>query len=99
MKPVTILTPQQVIDQKNRFDKFIETADLIRIGEKYIEFESENRKLNNYRQIIYIRRILKTCAKVYPMMFYPNTMDFYSDVLTRKAIDAYYHTIIKKYFK
>jgi len=89
------LTPQQVIDQKNRFDKFIETTDLTKIGRKYLHFLKNDSKDGKYTPYCYISRILSICANVGYAYTHPNLDKFYVEILKSKALNAYINTFGK----
>jgi len=86
------LTSTQVTEQKQRFEEFLKTANLVRIGKMFVHLAIENATGIKYPEFTYLRRLLKQCAKVNSNMLHPELNNNYRDILHEKAIKAYFQT-------
>lgn len=86
-------TTNQVNDQQQRFDSFVASANLAKIGKGWLNYlinDNHDGRYNNYN---YIHRVLRLKANVKGAMYHPETMTFYSEILTRAALNAYIATL------
>lgn len=83
-------TATQVSEQQVRFDSFMQSANMAKIGVRYIHFLMNN--AGTYNEYNYIMRVLSLCAKVKGAMYHPlHTSElngFYVDLLTFAALNA-----------
>lgn len=98
---MTIYTNTQVQEQKERFESFMATANLRKIGERYMHFSFHNAGNGLYNQYNYIRRVLRLVANVHHAMYHPdhlaaNHNHFYGNILEVKALDAFLTSLPKK---
>lgn len=87
-----MLTSIQVIEQKQRFENFIKSANLVKIGKTYVGYILAGRAGVRYN---YITRVLKFNAKVGHSYYIPDTNIFYGDKLIIEAMNAYFDSIKK----
>lgn len=85
---------ERVEAQRERFDAFMETANLQKIGKKWMEFMFKDAGDGKYNSHVYIHRILKRCANVHAAMYHPSRLRdghnaFYCEILTQAAVKAY----------
>ena len=85
------LTIQQANEQKLNFENFLKTANLVRIGQRFVTLALVNATTTNYPEFTFLRRVLKL-AKVNAFMLHPDTKTIYRDVLHQHAIKAYFAT-------
>jgi hypothetical protein len=85
------LTIQQVNEQKQNFENFLKTANLARIGQKFVTLALINATSTNYPEFTLLRRVLKL-ANVNADMLHPDTKTIYRDILHDNAIKAYFAT-------
>ena len=85
------LTIQQVNEQKQNFEKFLKTANLVRIGKMFVHLAIENATGIKYPEFTYLRRVLAK-VKVNSNMLHPELNNNYRDILHEQAIKAYFHT-------
>lgn len=97
---MTNYTNTQVQEQKERFEAFIKTANLAKIGKTYIGFQLKDAGNGLYNQYNYIRRVLRLCANVCHSMHHPehksNLYSFYGDILQIEAMNAFLDSIKKE---
>jgi hypothetical protein len=84
-------TPQQVTEQKQRFENLLKTINLVRIGQHFVTLALIHAKGVTYPEFTYLRRILKT-ANVNASMLHPETKVIYRDILHDMAIKAYFQS-------
>jgi hypothetical protein len=86
-------TTQQVNEQKQRFENFLKTVNLVRIGQKFVTLALINATGIHYPEFTYLRRVLNT-AKVNSEMIYPDNVNTntYRDILHERAIKAYFQS-------
>lgn len=82
-------TKEEVEQQAERFEQFIASANLAKIGMRYLWFVGNDNKDGRYTPYVYIHRVLRLC-KVQGAMYHPHCKSqFYSDILVRKSIEAF----------
>ena len=79
-----MLTTQQVKEQQQRFDCFMKSANLIKIGKLVIKYQIEGGCL--YYELV--RKILYK-ANVHAAMYHPVKGHFYNTILMTESITAY----------
>lgn len=91
------LTDIEVTDQLDRFNAFLKTADLIKIGQRLCYFISHNAQDGRYTPYTYILRVLSICAKVGGTFHHPEKLEAYNasyrDILEYEALLAYVNSI------
>jgi hypothetical protein len=84
------LTTEQVQGQASRFDHFINTANLEKIGHRYFYFMGHDANDGRYNSYCYLLRVLQLIARVGGTFIHPNTTGtFYREILEKKSINAY----------
>jgi hypothetical protein len=92
----TMITQSEVIEQKQRFDSFLSSTDLVKIGSRMMFFMFNDNEDGRYNQYCYIHRVLRLIAKVGGSYYYPASNSFYSEILRREALEKYIHSLPKK---
>jgi hypothetical protein len=85
------LTTTQATEQKQRFENFLKSANLVRIGEKFVTLALINATTTNYPEFTLLRRILRK-ADINSNMLHPELNANYRDILHQYAINAYFKT-------
>lgn len=70
-----MLTNQQVQDQKARFEAFLTSANLSKIGQRYMWFGLHDAKDGRYTQYCYLLRVLALVAKVGGCYAHPDNLN------------------------
>jgi hypothetical protein len=89
------LTDTEVTEQLERFNIFLKTADLVKIGKRLLHFMRNDAKNGTYTPYVYLLRVLRICANVHGTCCHPNNplagrySSSYRDVLEYEAITAY----------
>ena len=83
-----MLTLNEVQSQKERFEAFMNSADLAKIGKTWLRMPSSEEN-GRYTQLCYIHRVLRMTANVGAAYYMPGSNQFYSQILTTKALDAF----------
>ncbi len=88
-----IINHQDVVAQMERFDQFIVSANLSKIGERMMFMNGHENKDGRYNGYVYLLRVLSILANVGGCYSHPNyqssTWSCYRDILERKALDEY----------
>jgi hypothetical protein len=93
------LTTTEVTEQLERFNAFLQTIDLIKIGNRLCHFMAHDAKDGRYTPYVYLLRVLRNCAKVSGTCSHPNNTlaghysSSYRDVLEYEAIKAYVDSV------
>lgn len=93
------LTRTQVAEQLERFNSFLKTANLAKIGNRLAYFISHDAKDGRYTPYTYLLRVLSICAKVGGCYNHPNNplaghySSSYREVLEYEAISAYVNSL------
>lgn len=90
------LTSLQVANQQETFDAFMLSANLKKIGERYLYFMLNNAEDGMYTPYVYILRVLSMTAKVNGCMYHPITGKFYNQILLTNALDIYLTSLQSK---
>ena len=84
-----MLNTTQVSEQKQRFQSFMASVNLTKVGARYFYFMFNDAEDGRYTPYCYILRVLRLLAKVGGCYYCPGTNDFYNKLLERAAIDSY----------
>jgi hypothetical protein len=93
------LTTTEVTEQLERFNAFLQTIDLIKIGNRLCHFMAHDAKDGRYTPYVYLLRVLRNCAHVSGTCCHPNNplagrySSSYRDVLEYEAIKAYVDSV------
>lgn len=79
--------------QKERFENFIGSQDLIELGRRYFKMIANDAKDGRYTPFVWLGKVLKKLANVEASMYYPEgpseTWNFYRSILEAKITKAY----------
>lgn len=89
----TRLTSTQVQEQKARFEAFMSSANLKKIGERILYYMANNNQDGKYNDYMYVRRVLGQIAKVEGSYQHPNSTRCYADILTHDALSSHIDSI------
>lgn len=92
------LTSDQVAAQQIRFDKFLATVNLAKLGKKYYYFMAADNSDGRYNSYCYILRVLRLCANVEGCMYHPEFLAFnrfYNEILRAAALSAFLDSLKK----
>ncbi|MEO7047755.1 MAG: hypothetical protein ABI091_20825 [Ferruginibacter sp.] len=89
---MTRYTDQQVKEQAQRFENFVSSTNLVKIGKAVLNTILNDEGFFNTHN--YVARVLNL-ANVNHAMYEPTTMMFYGSILKTKALTAYLDNIKK----
>jgi hypothetical protein len=69
----TRLTDTQVTKQQQRFEDFLKTVNLVKLGRRYHHMVANDAKNGMYTPYVYLLRVLSICAKVEGTCLHPDT--------------------------
>lgn len=84
-----MLNNTQVEQQRQRFESFINSVNLVKLGERYLYMMGNDSEDGRFTPYCYILRVLSLVAKVGGCYYYPNRNEFYNEITKRKAVEAY----------
>jgi hypothetical protein len=88
------LTDTQLTEQKERFEAYIKSVDMLKLGRRYYYMMANDAKDGRYTSYVYLLRVLSICAKVSGTMYHPDTCKegvrakFYRDLMEYAAVSA-----------
>lgn len=88
-------TTEQIEAQKQRFDAFMASVNLHKVGERWMWFTEHDNHDGRFNAYCYIHRVLRFLARVEGSMYHPDRIgnkwpnEFYADILTNRAVYAY----------
>ncbi len=78
--------------QKERFENFLKTQDLVELGRRYFKMVGKNAEDGRYTPYVWLLRVLKSMAKVSGTMTHPDhlndTWGSYKDIFEKKITKA-----------
>lgn len=86
-------TKEQVYEQKERFETFIQRADLLKIGKRYMYFIANDAADGRYTPYVYLLRVLSIIAKVNGTMLHPEKDRHYMDLIEASAIEVFWNDV------
>ncbi len=87
-----MLTLNEVQSQKERFEAFMNSANLAKIGKTWCSMPPSDSN-GRYTQYCYIHKVLKQLANVGSAYWMAEHNKSYGEVLTCKALHAYIDTV------
>lgn len=94
-KKPNYMTTEEVTKQKQRFEAFLKSVNLAKVGQRYFHFAANNLQDGRYNQYCYLSRILRLIPNVNGSMYHPELWKFYIDLLETKAILAFFDSIME----
>lgn len=91
-----LFSNEQVQAQKERFESFMQSVNLQKVGERYFYFQLNDNEDGKYNNYCYILKVLKLVANVGGCYYCPGTNLFYSDIFKVAAMNAYLDSLLKK---
>lgn len=91
-----ILNQQDVIAQMERFEFFIETANLEKIGKRMLYMQAHDNQDGRYNDYVYLLRVLSLLANVGGCYSHPGvngTWNTYRELLQVKSLRIYLNSI------
>lgn len=83
--------------QQNRFEVFIKSANLVKIGQRYIWFQRNNAEDGRFTPYCYLLRVLALVANVGGCYSHPEQLNkSYRDLLEYEALNAYINSLPAK---
>lgn len=86
------MTSTEIKEQQERFETFLEKANLVKIGEKLFEFRRKNNQDGRYNDYVYLLRVLGIVPKVKGSMYYPK-QENHQDWKSYREILEYHATV------
>lgn len=91
------ITDNNVFTQQQRFDAFIKSTNLVKIGQRYMWFMRNNAEDGRFTPYCYLLRILRLVANVSGCYSHPEQINkSYRDLLEYEALNAYINSIPSK---
>ena len=85
-----MLSALEVEAQRQRFEAFLKSANLVKIGERWNYFLMNDAKDGRFNAYQYIFRVLSRLAKVNGAMYYPGADNlFYREILEFMAVKSW----------
>jgi hypothetical protein len=67
------LTKTEVTEQLERFNNFMKSVDMVKLGRRYYYMMANDAKDGRYTSYVYLLRVLSICAKVSGTCYHPDT--------------------------